>query len=92
MHAVVVDVELDPARFDEEKAILEGLVIPMFSGQAGFASGRWFRRPDGTRGHATVLFESESAANDARANVPDFPSDGPVKLLDAQVFEVIAER
>jgi hypothetical protein len=92
MHAVVVNVELDPARFDEEQGILEGRVIPMFTSQDGFASGRWFRTVDGTRGHATVLFDSQSAANAARDAMPSFPADAPVKLLDAQVFEVIAER
>jgi hypothetical protein len=92
MHAVVVDVELDPERFDEERAILEGQVIPMFIGQAGFASGRWFRSSDGGRGHATVLFDTVSSANAARDNMPNFPPDAPVKLLNAQVFEVIAER
>jgi hypothetical protein len=92
MHAVVVDVDLDPARFDEEKAILEGLVIPMFSSQAGFAGGRWFRTPDGARGHATVMFDTEAAAEQAKANIPDFPPDGPVALRSAHVYEVIAER
>lgn len=92
MHAVVLDVELDPARSDEEQAVLEGQVIPMFASQDGFASGRWFRSPDGTRGHATVLFDSESAATAALDNVPTFPEDAPVKLVGARVFELIAER
>jgi hypothetical protein len=92
MHAVIVDVELDPARFDEEQAILEGRVIPMFTGQDGFASGRWFRTPDGKRGHATVLFDSEASARAARDNMPAFPEDAPVKLVGTEVFEVIAER
>lgn len=92
MYAVVVNVELDPERFGEEQAILESRVIPMFTGQAGFASGRWFRSADGKRGHATVLYDTESAANAAQGSIPEFPADAPVTFLDAQVFEVIAER
>jgi hypothetical protein len=92
MHAVVVDVELDPARQDDEMTILEGQVIPMFMSQAGFVSGRWLRTPDGTRGCATVLFDTESAANAARGNMPGFPDGAPVKLLAAEIFEVIADR
>ena len=58
----------------------------------GFVSGTWARSADGTNGHSVVLFENEEKAKSALAQVEQGPPPGaPVKILYAQVYEVLAQ-
>ncbi len=88
MHAVLVKVRIDPARYDEAMQGLRENVVPMVKGAPGFAKGTWFG--DTETGHGLVVFESDAQAQQMAATVTSDPGD-PVQVEDVQVFEVHAE-
>ena len=92
MHAIVVTVEIDPARADEAEAMLHSTVVPDVKQMPGFVSGTWARSADGTKGHSVVIFENEDAAKAAVGQARQGPPpEAPVKTLYAEVYEVVAQ-
>jgi len=88
MHAVFVRVRIDPARYDEAMKGLRENVVPGAKGAPGFVKGTWFG--DTESGHAVVVFESDTQAQQMAAMVISDPGD-PVQVEDVRVFEVQAE-
>ena len=92
MHALVITVGIDTAKADEATAMLNSQVVPDVKAMPGFVSGVWARSEDGTKGHSVVLFESEEAAKAAIERARQGPPpDAPVKMLYAEVYEVLAQ-
>ena len=90
MHALLVHVELDPAR-DDAPEFLRDRVIPMISQGAGFKSGIWVRSLDGTAGRSLILYESEDAAKDAADRAAQGVPGAPATFVSAEVLEVVAQ-
>jgi hypothetical protein len=58
----------------------------------GFVSGTWARSADGTKGHSVIIFESEEAAKAAAEQArQSTPPEAPVKMLYAEIYEVLAQ-
>ena len=92
MHAIVVTVEIDATRGDEATAMLNSTVVPDVKQMPGFVSGTWARSADGTKGHSFVIFENEDAAKAAVGQARQGPPpEAPVKVLYAEVYEVLAQ-
>jgi len=92
MYALVVTVGLEPGRGDEAVEMLNNQVVPAAKANAGFVSGTWARSEDGTKGHSVELYETKEAAEAILAQAKDGPPPGaPVKLLYAEVYEVLAQ-
>ena len=92
MHAVVITVGIEPGKADEATAILHNQVVPDVKATPGFVSGTWARSEDGTNGHSLVLFENEETAKAALAQAKQGPPAGaPVKILYAEVYEVLTQ-
>ena len=92
MHALVITVGIDPDKADEATAMLHNQVVPDVKATPGFVSGTWARSADGTNGHSVVLFENEEAAKAALAQAKQGPPPGaPVKMLYAELYEVLAQ-
>ena len=86
MHAVVVSVSIQ----DGEAATnhLRENVVPRVSQAPGFVAGYWVRLEGGDQGRATIVFESEDAANAAREQIPQ-PPDGAATIEDVAIGEVV---
>ena len=92
MHAVVVTVGIDAAHGDTATEMLHSTVVPDVKSTPGFVSGTWARSEDGTKGHSLVIFENEAAAKAAASQARQGPPPGaPVKVLYAEVYEVLAQ-
>ena len=61
MHMLVITVGIETDKGEEATALLHGQVVPDVKATPGFVSGTW-ARPNGSRGHSVVLFESEETA------------------------------
>jgi hypothetical protein len=87
MHAVMVSVEVldqDPAR-----SRLHDEVVPSTKQAPGFKAGYWVEAGEG-RGQALIVMESEEAANAMAEAIRGNP-DGPARILDVRVGEVVAQ-
>ena len=92
MHAMVSTVEIKSGRADEAVQTLNDQVVPAVKGTPGFVSGMWARSADGTKGHSVVIFETEDAAKAAMEQSRRSTLDeAPVKLLYAEIYEVLAQ-
>jgi heme-degrading monooxygenase HmoA len=92
MHAMVATVEIKAGKADEAVAILNDQVVPGVKAMPGFVSGTWARSADGTKGHSLIIFESEEAAKAAAEQArQSTPPEAPVKMLYAEIYEVLAQ-
>lgn len=85
MHAVVVTVAISDHEVAERH--LHDQVVPGMSQAPGFVAGYWSKKDDS--GMATVVFESEDAANAMAEKVPSMVPD-VVTVRDVEVREVVA--
>jgi hypothetical protein len=92
VHALLVQLEIDPARADEAVKFLHEVAVPMISQGAGFVSGTWMRSEDGRHTRSLILYENEQTANAAATRAAEGPPPGaPTKFVSAEVFEVLAQ-
>ena len=92
MHAVIGTVEIEANRTAEAHELLNRFTVPNATQAPGFVSGTWCRSVDGTRAQSLVLFESEATAKAAAERLAHGPPPGaPVRVLSADVFEVLAQ-
>ena len=85
MHAVVVRISISDHEVAEKH--LHDRVVPGMSQAPGFVAGYWSKKDDS--GMATVVFESEDAANAMAEKVPSMVPD-VVTVEDVEVREVVA--
>jgi hypothetical protein len=89
---VIGTVEIDAARAVEALELLKSFTVPNAKQAPGFVSGTWCRSTDLTRAHSVVLFESEATAKAAADRLAQGPPPGaPVRVVSADVFEVLAQ-
>jgi hypothetical protein len=92
MHAVIIDVALDPAREDVARRMLLDLIVPQAKSRAGFTAGYWLRALQADAIRAMQVYESEAtaraAAEEIRAEGP--PPGAPVTLESISTYEVLA--
>jgi heme-degrading monooxygenase HmoA len=91
MHAVLVNVKIEPDRGQEGQEHLEANVVPRTKETPGFVSGYWTRSADGKRGSSMVIFESEEAAKAAAQMIPNLPRPEFISFDSIEVGEVVAQ-
>ena len=62
MHAVVIEVSVDPSQADAAQRELQEVVVPVVRSQPGFVAGYWLGADADGKGLTVVLFDSEEAA------------------------------
>jgi hypothetical protein len=92
MHAVIIEVQVDPAREDEARRMVREMIVPRAMTHAGFSAGYWLRAVTGDALRAVQLFDSEV---NARATADQIASEGappgaPVTLVSVDTYEVLA--
>ena len=93
MHGMVVQVKIDPARFDEAEQGLNEMVVPTVKAHPGFVRGTWVHQRARSRGIGIVVYESEDAAKGAMAMfeqmraAPESAND-PVTIESAELYDV----
>jgi hypothetical protein len=88
MHAVVVSVSIgEEADPQETTRHLRENIVPRISQAPGFVAGYWVRLQGGRQGRATIVFESEDAAQGARGQIEPAPG---VTLESVDIGEVVA--
>jgi heme-degrading monooxygenase HmoA len=85
MHAVVVQVTIKD--FEAGTAALREQVVPRVKQAPGFVTGYWTRKDN--QGLSMVVFESEEAAREAAARMPEGAPDA-VTVDSVEVREVVA--
>ncbi len=91
MHAVIVEVQLDPDSEEEGQRMLLEEVVPMVKASPGFVSGVWARSDDKASGIGFVVFESEDAARQAAKMASEGARPGAPPSTQVQVCEVTAQ-
>ena len=92
MHAVVITVGIDPEKADEATKMLKDQVVPDVKAMSGFVSGTWARSADGATGHSLIIFNDEETAKAGLAQAQQGPpAGGPVKILYAEIYEVLVQ-
>jgi hypothetical protein len=92
MHALVVQLEIEPERRDEALDFLRTRAVPMISSGAGFVGGTWMLSEDGTSTRSVLVYDSKQQADEAFARASHGPQPGaPTRLVSAEVFEVVAQ-
>ena len=92
MHALLITLDIDSARWDDAMGFLKRFAVPTISSGEGFISGTWFRSADGTRGHSLILFRDEATAKAGAERAAQRPQSGaPIQFVSAEIFEVVAQ-
>ena len=88
MHAVVVNVSIgEDADPQAATTHLRENIVPAVSQAPGFVAGYWVRLQEGNQGRATIVFESEDAAQGATGQIQPAPG---VTIESLDVGEVVA--
>jgi hypothetical protein len=90
MHALVVNVSLQPGHSEEGKVELETNVVPRVKEAPGVVAGYWASSPDGKHGTSMVLFESEATAQAGADMARNAPTPDFVTFDKLEVCEVVA--
>ena len=91
MHAVLVNVTIEPGHSAEAQAQLETNVLPRVKETPGVVSGYWTRSSDGQHGSSIILLESEEAARAAADMIPNTPRPEFIQFDNIEVREVVAQ-
>jgi hypothetical protein len=89
MHAVFVNVTIDPESADEANAQLRSNVVPRLKQAPGFVAGYWTGSVGEGNGRACLVFESEGAAQQAVEMIKSEPPPKGVTVDSVEVKEVI---
>jgi hypothetical protein len=90
MHALVVNVSIQPGHDKEAQAELETNVVPRVKEAPGVVGGYWTRSPDGEHGTSMLLFESEAMAQAGADMARNGPRPDFVTFDKVEVCEVVA--
>ncbi|MDP9234550.1 MAG: hypothetical protein M3P01_08360 [Actinomycetota bacterium] len=89
MHAVFVNVSIDPARVEEAREHLRSQVVPRVSQAPGFVAGYWTDSNEGG-GSSCLIFDSESTAQQAAEMAKNVPTPEGVTIQSVETREVVA--
>jgi hypothetical protein len=90
MHALVVNVSIQPGHGEEAQAELETNVVPRVKEAPGVVGGYWTQSPDGEYGTSMLLFESEAMAQAGADMARNGPRPDFVTFDKVEVCEVVA--
>jgi hypothetical protein len=90
MHAVFVNVTLDPESADESAAQLKSDIVPRVKQAPGFVAGYWTRSAEKESGRACIVFESEGAAQQVVEMIRNQPPPTGVTIDRVEAREIIA--
>jgi hypothetical protein len=90
MHALVVNVSIQPGHSEEAQAELETNVVPRVKEAPGVVAAYWASSPDGAHGTSKVLFESEATAKAGADMARNGPRPDFVTFDKLEVCEVVA--
>jgi hypothetical protein len=90
MHALVVNVSIQPGHSEEAQAELETNVVPRVKEAPGVVAAYWASSPDGAHGTSMVLFESEATAKAGADMARNGPRPDFVTFDKLEVCEVVA--
>jgi hypothetical protein len=92
MHALLVQLEIDPGRAEEAIGFLQNVAVPMIRQGPGFVSGTWMRSLDGAATRSLMIYEDEASASAAAERAAQGPPPGaPTRFVAAEVFEVMVQ-
>ena len=89
MHAVLVNVTIDPESADEATAHLQSDVVPRVKQAPGFVAGYWAGAPSEGSGRSFQVFESEGAAQQAGEMIKSEPPPTGVTVDSVEAREII---
>jgi len=90
MHAVVVNVTIDPGQLEIARKSLREQVVPRVSKAPGFVKGYWTGGAD-TNGLSLVVFATKQDAENAANIVRSSPPPPGVTMNSVEIREVVAE-
>jgi hypothetical protein len=90
MHAVLINVTIDPESADEATAQLRSDVVPRVKQAPGFVAGYWAGSPSEGSGRSFLVFESEDAAQQAVEMIKSQPPPKGVTVDSVEAREIIA--
>ena len=91
MHALVVNVSLEPGHDEEGRTELETNVVPRVKQAPGVVAGYWAQSADGEHGYSMILFESEETARAGADMARNGPRPDFVSFDMVEVCEVVAQ-
>ena len=91
MHALVVQVRIEPGHDEEGRAQLETSVVPRVKQAPGVVAGYWSQSPEGDHGYSMVIFENEETAKAAAEMAQSVPRPDFVTFDKVEVCEVVAQ-
>jgi hypothetical protein len=93
MHAVVIRVEIESARWAEAQTVLHESVVPMTKAVPGFVRGTWMHNQDTSTGTGVIVFETPEHAKAMLSEMEQSPpsADDPVTITSVEIFEIAAE-
>jgi hypothetical protein len=90
MHAVLINVTIDPESADEATAQLRSDVVPRVKQAPGFVAGYWAGSPSEGSGRSFLVFESEGGAQQAVEMIKSQPPPTGVTVDSVEAREIIA--
>jgi hypothetical protein len=90
MHALVIEVSIEPGHAGEGQTELETRVVPAVKQAPGVVGGYWSESPEGDHGHSMVLFETEEAARAGAEMARNGPMPEFITFDKVEVCEVVA--
>ena len=91
MHALFVNVTIEPGHDDDAQAQLDTVVVPRVREAPGVTAGYWTRSTDGAHGASMVIFESEESARAAGEQAQNMPRPDFITFDSIEVREVVAQ-
>jgi hypothetical protein len=91
MHAVITTVNIAPGEFENARKYLHENVVPKASKAPGFVRGVWTVDAGRSTGISMVLFNTNSDAESAVAQMRNNPMPPGVTFNNAEIREVVAE-
>jgi hypothetical protein len=90
MHAVMLQVKVDPARFEESVGFVEREVLPVARQMPGIVAGYWLASPQGDGGIALTVFETEDAAKASMEMMDSGPRPDYARFHSIELLRVTA--
>jgi len=91
MHALLVNVTIDPGHKEDAPIQLETNVVPRVKAAPGVVSGYWMESADGQHGASVILFETEETARAGADMANSAPRPDFVHFDLVDVREVVAQ-
>jgi hypothetical protein len=90
--AVIIEVQVDPAREHEARKMLVEMIVPRARSREGFSAGFWLRSHEANVIRAVQVYDTEATARAAAEEIRSegAPPGAPVSLVSIETYEVLA--